>query len=153
VVLIRIPGPQPTAGLEGLYLREDSGWIPKQGGSLEVHQAAVHAVLPLWAGPGLQLTRDTLATGPQTETGLADADHGAALLGSETAWDVSETGQLQADTISGHFHGVDSTLSQAAAQIGAQGTALDPGTATGGGDIGPPDTRDPNFGPVGVTVA
>src|SRR5260370_15365539 len=139
---IRIPGRQPSAGLESFFLNESPAWLPTQRESALVVLGAASGV-----SEGLANGGTAPLGGALSDTGTIDSEQAylAGALEDQANRAVSDAGSvnnLRGDPLAGNFGAIDDSIGRTGSGLGSA-----PGVNIG---LPPPGNfSPPNQGPGG----
>src|SRR5437762_6144896 len=101
--MARIPGKQPSAGLEGYYLDQNTGWMPGPSDSGERIAAVVGGVLDQWAAGTVAPNRRALDQAGPVETAMGEVIQEGLTRANAVASDAGQAAHLLPDDISPGF--------------------------------------------------
>jgi hypothetical protein len=134
--MARIPGKQPTAGLEGFYLVESPAWMPAPADSGDRIAAVVGQVLDQWAAGTVAPNGRALDQAGLVETAMGEAIQEGNNRASAAAIDAAGTATLLPDDISPNFAAVDGAIAAGVPNLGGP-PGIDPNIPP------PPEVREP----------
>lgn len=134
--MARIPGKQPTAGLEGYFLVESPAWMPGPADSGERIAAVVGGVLDQWAAGTIAPNGRALDGAGLVEVAMGEAIQEGDNRASAVAIGAAEANSVRPDDISQNFAAVDGAIAEGVPQLGGP-PGFDPNIPP------PPEVREP----------
>jgi hypothetical protein len=140
---VRIPGPQPTAGLEKFFLVESPAWMPGPLDSGARIGAEIAGVFSEWAGGTVAPAAGSLSDLGLLESEIAGGEHEALERANAAVVDAGGANTLRDDRISQNYGVIDEAIDGAGQGIGnAPGVTLHLPPVPEPPEIGPHPPQD-----------